>query len=357
MLRQLFLLFAIFSARCEALRVATRPGLTSVTTTHPCRACVLVARPSLASSLTSRKIPLVSLRASSSDEEEDRSSESYSKAYFCLGVASVLSWTLVSFIVLQSHPDPRFADCTLRHNILTTAQALIFPLPVLGATFVTLQSASKVGWNRLQSATYRRLNLGLAVASLWLAASSAFPAVFAFGYDLIPLGIKGLSTAIHLASASLALTVWIKTVESENNIGLLVSRVARGFVGSIWKLAPTKPSDDPDDADGLVSSLYALATVGFFWFSVSPIVSSYPLATVPSILGKRLTRPAAAFTWLAAVMSYCLKDAADRGAPQQDLLTCDFCCRRHHHHHLVDQLQHAYVAVTQKKNQQRWAAL
>ena len=308
MFLQRILLFVVVSAACEAL-IAPCPGYAKHSAS-----CRLHRRaiPTFSTSLlTPQEKPLISLRESVSDDDlvEETSTTPYSKAYSYLGAASLISWTAVSVFVFRRHPDPRFAQLTLRHNILTTAQALAFPLPVLASTFLALRNASEVGWTRLQSATYRRLNLGLAAASLWLGASCAFPAVFAFGYDLIPFGMKLVATPVHLASAILALRVWGKTVAASGpNLG----RVVQGMVGSLWKLPPSEATDDPDETGKLLASFYALTTVGFVWFTALPVLSYYPLATVPSILGKRLTRPAAAFTWLAAVSSYCLKDAADR---------------------------------------------
>ena len=243
------------------------------------------------------------------DDEEEESTDLLADTYGVLGVATGLTWTLVALTVLLGQ-DPRFAHCTMRHNVLNAVQAVTFPLPILWATIMALRSAATIGWTRLKSQTYRRLNLGLAVTSLWLMFSTAFPKPFCFGYDLIPVVFKLLGILVHGATAALALAVWAKTVGNPSS-GQLVSRAFKGFLGSWWKVQPAAPSDDPDKSNGL-STLYSLISIGFFWFTILPLVTLYPMASVPSILGKRLSRPFAAFTWLAAVASYCLKDAADR---------------------------------------------
>lgn len=231
----------------------------------------------------------------------------YGLLYKLLGVASVVSWTAVSTVVLtQPHPDPQFMYTSTLHNVLTLSQALCFPVPVLFSVFVALQSATSVGWKRLQSPTYRRLNLGLALTSVWLAACSVVPKYFSFGYDLIPSVLKKTGLIVHSSTALLALIVWTKSLPLPPSPIKLV----QGVLASIWKIPPLHPVDDPDQ--DLQSSLYAIVTCGMLYFSASPLIHCYPRATVPSILGKRLSRSACGFYGLAAIVSYCLKDAADR---------------------------------------------
>ena len=105
-------------------------------------------------------------------------------AYSVLGVATAASWTACALVALSSHPNAAInAACGLRHNALTIAQALTFPLPLAWAVFSSLNGAAKVGWGRLKSATYRRLNLGLAASSLWMAAAAFWMPAFAYGCE------------------------------------------------------------------------------------------------------------------------------------------------------------------------------
>ena len=85
-------------------------------------------------------------------------------AYALAGAASVASWTVCAFTALGTHP---YLDLPVRHNLLTIAQALCFPVPVFISVFAALSAAAtKGGKTRLKSATYRRLNLGLFASSM-----------------------------------------------------------------------------------------------------------------------------------------------------------------------------------------------
>jgi len=128
------------------------------------------------------------------------------------------------------------------------------------------------------------------VASIWLAASAAFAPTFAFGYDLYTIRHKCIVTSVHILTAILAFS----------NVKRTPGQIIQGAIDSIWKASPN--FDDPN------SSLFATAAIGLLWFTILPIISPYPLATVPTILGKRLSRPASAFTFLGSIICYRLKD-------------------------------------------------
>ena len=130
--------------------------------------------------------------------------------------------------------------------------------------------------------------------------------------DMYSPALKLCGTASHALTALLCLGVWARTVTPQ--YGHYVPRIIRGFVGSMMKLVPTDPSDDPDAPAGRDGrNIFALCAALFTWFAVLPVVSPIPMATVPAILGKRLSRAASGWTFLGAVVAYSLKDDAERG--------------------------------------------
>ena len=72
-----------------------------------------------------------------------------SRVYAAAFVLSGLSWIGMSFLALSFHPNPIInAACGFRHNALTIAQALAFPLPVGWAVGTALCSAAAAGWEK-----------------------------------------------------------------------------------------------------------------------------------------------------------------------------------------------------------------
>ena len=127
-----------------------------------------------------------------------------SNAYSLTRTLSAIAWIITSYVSLSFHPDPKFADCMLRHNALTMGQAFAFPLPVAWASFEALRKSTKNN-TAVGSKTFRRINLGVVVASFWLAASSMCPPAFAFGYDLYSFPHKLATAIIHGCTGIFAL--------------------------------------------------------------------------------------------------------------------------------------------------------
>ncbi|CAJ1959713.1 unnamed protein product [Cylindrotheca closterium] len=217
---------------------------------------------------------------------DDEVSPPDGKAVAALGILSALTWIIISVTALSYHPDPKFANCTMRHNILTMSQAFAFPLPV-GFASVSVSSSSEF------SSLARPMRLAFAVASLWLAGASLLAPRFAFGFDLYSPRLKVAAGLVHLATAAASLKSWTRTATTQQQEQSL-------------------PPDYKPKAS-LASRLWGMSSLGLFWFTICPIFAPYPLATFPTILGKRLSRPASAFTLLGAALAFCLRQSELKG--------------------------------------------
>lgn len=241
-------------------------------------------------------------------QDDGRRRINLSNAYGLAGILSALAWIVTAYVALSFHPDPKFADCTLRHNLLTMSQAFAFPLPVAWASFEALRTSASAAKNanaNSSSRTSRKLNAAVAIASFWLAASSAFPPAFAFGYDLYPLRQKIAVSTIHAVTGTFALAIALRRSTSTSWIrrGLLLGPTTSTSRRHRHRHRHHRGNNNNSSSS---SRYYATGAAGLLYFAIQPIVSPYPLATIPTILGKRLSRPASAFTLLGAVMAHCL---------------------------------------------------
>ena len=291
--------YLMAALRIGALLVLLSPAAALSLATGRSVAAVRVARPRLAASIVATADHTAAPRIAS--------------AYTAAKVATLATWSATSWIALSTHPT---LALPLRHNLLTIAQALA-PLPLGWGVFSALSSAARAdGFKRLSSSTYRRLNLGAAAASLWMAAAVTFAPSFAVGYQMYTPPFALAAALAHILVGAFCLGVWTHTVSGSPKpvSGHYVPRMVRGLVGSLFALIPKQDADDPDEAAARSGrDLYALAAALFAFFTVMPLVRAFPLATVPTILGKRLSRAAAGWTFLSAVVCYVLKDAAQRG--------------------------------------------
>ena len=242
-----------------------------------------------------------------------------STAYTLAATSTVAAWVKCSLTALKSHPDPALeAICGTRHNLLTMGQAFCLPLPLALAVFRYLLSAIKN--DELDDATSRRLNLGLGVISAWLGSAVLFTPLFSCGYTLYSDPLRYAAAAAHYLTSALCLATWSSRVSRySKGLGAKFNRLISGVTGSMWSLGPKECSDDPDAKEGS-DGRNEFATCAFLFgvFGVMPLVAPFPLATIPVILGRRISRAASAWTFLAAVISYSLKDAVERGESLRD---------------------------------------
>mmetsp|Transcript_23505 Transcript_23505/g.53015 ORF Transcript_23505/g.53015 Transcript_23505/m.53015 type:complete len:364 (+) Transcript_23505:3-1094(+) len=229
------------------------------------------------------------------------------QAYNAAGLATMGTWAACSVASLATYKPHR-----LMHNSIGVIQALT-ALPLIWACTRSLASAAHAdGRKSMRARECLRLNLGLAASSIWsiiaVIASPVFTAAQVRTVDpvLYPPALAITATVVHALVASLCLDSWRRAVSTPS-----IDRVISGFLGSVARLlGPSWPSaDDPDVAPIKVNE-YNFLALAFGGFALGAIFAPFPLATVPSLLGKRFARAFGAWSFLASVVFVELKDAA-----------------------------------------------
>jgi len=203
---------------------------------------------------------------------------------------------------------------TFQHGLFART-GVIAAVPLIVSCFATLASSSKESWEQLASPTCRRLNLGLAVSGLASALWVGFAPILTQIPGTVPLvshqAYSGVMRAALIAGygsgAALSAAVWARALPEDvrNDPFLWPGRVVDGVAKSLVSLAPAC-LDDP------VNVKYSLLTTSFLLFTALQL-GSHPLSVVPSWTGRRLARAFPAWTLLASVCSFSLKEAAENG--------------------------------------------
>jgi len=203
---------------------------------------------------------------------------------------------------------------TFQHGAFARV-GVIAAAPLIVSCFATLASASKDSWEQLGSPSCRRLNLGLAASGLASALWVKFAPILTQIPGTVPLvshqAYSSAMCAVLIAGygsgAALSAAVWARSLPEDvrNNPLSWPGRVADGVAKSLVSLAPAS-LDDP------VNVKYSLLTTSFLLFTALQL-GSHPLSVVPSWTGRRLARAFPAWTLLAAVSSFNLKEATENG--------------------------------------------
>ena len=271
--------------------------------THPSTHCDRVAAPT-SMVATEDELPLPLL----------------SKGYQFCGVSTCIAWTACSWVSMARVPfgvPPPMAPRL--HDALCVASALA-PLPLIWSYFAALSSASKAGWKRLRSLTYRRLNHALAFATKGALLAVAFAPAATNGivsYGRGPLFY--LLVSAYASAACLCTAVYMRSLKPAGawtlNPLAVIAPATDGQVSMLCNLLPAPASGSSEHAsehEAGGAPKYAILSIAFGILTCLPL-GSFPHATVPSLLGARLARGYAAWTLLAAVACHSLKDAAERG--------------------------------------------
>jgi hypothetical protein len=201
-----------------------------------------------------------------------------------------------------------FALCTYKphrlvHNGIGTATALT-ALPLLWSCMSVLSSSAARG--ELERPECRQLALGVAAASVWAAVTvvwaPAFTSAVVRTLDpvVFPLPLRAAAAAIHLGTAAACLAAW-------RRVGGTATTLVHGVCGALWRLGPS-PSPSSSSVQAAWAGVLATASTAFGGFACLSIFAPFPLATVPSLLGKRHARAFGGWLWLAAVCLHTLKE-------------------------------------------------
>jgi hypothetical protein len=213
-----------------------------------------------------------------------------------MGAAASGTWLACAAYSMCTYKPHRIV-----HNLIGTTQACTAIPVILSCTQLLAQAAHDGG--QLDDVTSRRISLGVAAAGLWsiitVIWSPFFTSAMVRTVDPVryPLSLAIVATAVFGSLAVKCIDFWRRSVDTPTP-----SRAAAGVLASLWSIGS---APDESDADGALALCFAA-------FSAIAIFSPFPIATLPSLLGKRLARAFGAWTWLCAVCFFSLRSA--RGA-------------------------------------------
>ena len=215
------------------------------------------------------------------------------------GLTTGISWSACAAFAMCTYKPHR-----ITHNLIGTSQALT-ALPLLWGCITAINS---------EDDNSGQISLGLAVASIWLAVTAAFSPAFTSAVVrtvdpvIYPPVLRAFATITHLGTAGVCLNACRRTIKKARaDAGALMC----ALTSSLWRL-PTKG----DNGEAVV---YAICSLPFATFAAIAAFAPFPLATIPSLLGKRLARAFGAWTLLTAVALQALKDGSESVALRRGL--------------------------------------
>jgi len=235
-------------------------------------------------------------------------------AYSLCGLATTAAWTTIVLTTIRSNQPVGAMMPTFQHGFFARIGALS-AAPIIVSCFATLGSSSKDSWEQLSSPTCRRLNLALVAAGVGSALWTGFAPILTRIPGTSPLvshqaysgAMRAALIGCYGSAATLGAAIWARSLPEDVRKNPLSwpGRVADGVAKSLVSLAPA-------DRDNPVNVKYALLTSSFLLFTGLQL-GSHPLSVIPSWTGRRLARAFPAWTLLAAVSSYDLKEAVESG--------------------------------------------
>jgi len=236
-------------------------------------------------------------------------------AYSAVGLGTMTAWTTIVLTTVRSNqPAGAMMPCP-QHPIVNRISVLA-AVPLIGSVYSSLRSAAENDtWEELSSESCRRRNLALVTCGVASALWVNFAPIITKlpGTELSHQAYKGaMKTALLSAygsAAGLSAYVWQRSLPEEvrNKPFAWPSRVLDGVHKSLVSIAPLDKNDP-------VNVKYSQLTTGFLVLTAIQTLGPHPLSAIPSWTGRRLARAFPAWTMLAAVTSYDLKEATEKGA-------------------------------------------
>jgi len=235
-------------------------------------------------------------------------------AYSAVGLATTAAWTTIVLTTIRSN-QPLGAMMPCWQHPLANQISVLAAVPLILSSYAKLRAAADSdSWDELSSTSCRRQNLALVATGVASALWVNFAPLITKIPGTVPLAshqaYSGLMKASLLgaygSAAALSACVWQRCLPEDvrNDPLSWPGRVADGVAKSIVSLAPAS-------IDNPVNVKYSLLTSGFLVLTAIQVLGPHPLAVIPSWTGRRISRAFPAWTFLAAVTSFDLKEASE----------------------------------------------
>jgi len=235
-------------------------------------------------------------------------------AYSAVGLATTAAWTTTVMTTIRSN-QPLGATMPCYQHGLVNRISVLSAVPLILSSYAVLRSASD-SWEELGSPSCRRHNLALVATGVASALFVNFAPLITKIPGTVPLAshqaysgaLKAALIGAHISAAALSACVWQRSLPEDvrQNVLSLPGRVADGVGKSLVSIAPAF-------CDNPVNVKYSLLTSGFLVLTAIGTLGPHPLSVIPSWTGRRISRAFPAWTLLAAVTSFDLKEATENG--------------------------------------------
>ena len=268
---------------------------------------------------TNKAIIKSNLRGGAKDGNNDGSPPGWLKwAYRAAGASTTAAWSNCVYTAIRSNQPPGAIMPNWQHGFFARVGALS-AVPLVLASYTTLvKASSSCNWGELSSPSSRRQNLALVAATggsaLWVSLAHIITRIPGTdgashiglsGPSSLP---RGLLIGAYGSAAALSAAVWVRSLPENVRTNPLKwpGRVVDGVAQSLVSLGP-KMKDNP------VCVKYSLLSGGFLFFTGLQLVGQHPLTVIPSWTSRRLARAFPAWTLLAGVAAFDLKEATENG--------------------------------------------